>query len=171
MLTPQKLNAWATTHEPSDKLIFKDGYWNQIIFVRDELTQSLAKSFEEYTSIQDDIQVISTHTSKSVSLPVFQLKLTDGTIFTMRYNFHDWKISVSSPCDVNADFLGLFQQDMVISSVSCEGFPAECVHGSFAKNKRQFTIELPAGYYHIFTFFWIYGHTVLGNRNKGGSGR
>ncbi len=165
------LQEWAMAHEPMEDLIYKRGYWDQIMFVRDDITGVLAKTFEEYQVIESAMQAISAHTSKSVRLPVFKVELPDGTNFVMRYNFHDWKVSVNSPRDVEADFMGLFDSNERTSEVYCEGFPKECVYGPYSENKRQFTIELPPGYNHLFTFFWIFAHQVLGNRNKGGHGR
>jgi hypothetical protein len=167
-MTSTKLQEWANDNQPAEDLIYKDGYWDQIIFVRDKLAGLLATSYEEFQAIQAGMKVVSMHTSKSVRLPVFSVELEDGTTFTMRYNFHDWKVSVSSPSDVEADFMGLFNPDSRISSVYCEGFPEELVYGSYAENKRQFTIELSAGNYHLFTFFWIFAHRVLGNQIKEG---
>lgn len=165
------LQEWALAHEPSETLIYKRGYWEQIVFVRDWIPEVLAKTYEEYEAIMSNMKAISTHTSKSVLLPVFRVELADGTVFTMRYNFYDWKMSVDSPRDVDADFMGLFNPDATFSSCYCEGFPEECVYGSYAKNKRRFTIELAPGEHRIFAFFWIFSHQVLGNRNKGGGGR
>lgn len=166
-----QLQEWAVANEPSETLIYRKGYWEQIVFVRDDITEVLAKTYEEYEAIQSDLEVISTHTSKSVLLPIFQLKLPDGTAFTMRYNFHNWRVSVDSPRDVDADFMGLFDPNATFSSCYCEGFPEECVYGSYAENKRRFTIELAPGQHRLFTFFWIFSHKVLDNRNKCGGGR
>lgn len=164
------LQEWANAHQPAEDLIYKSGYWEQIIFVRDTVAGLLAKTYEEYEAIQAGMKVISNHTSNSVLLPVFRVELADGTAFTMRYNFHDWKVSVESPRDVAVDFMGLFDPKERIDEVYCEGFPTSVVYGPYAKNRRKFTIELPPGNYHIFTFFWIFAHQVLGNRNKGGRG-
>ena len=163
-----QLQEWANAHQPAENLIYKDGYWNQIVFVRDNIAGLLTKTYEEYQAIQDSMKVISEHTSKSVRLPVFRVELADGTMFTMRYNFHNWKVSVSSPRDVEADFMGLFNPSEQIHQVYCEGFPKGLVYGPYAENKRQFTIELPPGNYHLFMFFWIFAHQALGNRNKNG---
>jgi len=166
-----QLQEWAKTNEPAGTLIYREGYWDQIMFVRDKMAGVLAPKFEDYQNIQTGMRVISTHTSKSVRLPVFKVELADGTVFVMRYNFHDWKVLVDSPRDVDADFMGLFNPSQRISSVYCEGFPKEYVYGPYAESKRQFTIELPAGHYYLFTFFWIFARVVLGNRNGGGSGK
>lgn len=169
--TSMQLQEWANTHQPAENLIYKDGYWKQIIFVRDKIAGLLATTYEEYKAIQANMKVVSMHTSKSVRLPVFRVELADDTTFTMRYNFYDWKVSVNSPHDVEADFMGLFDPNRRINSVYCEGFPEELVYGPYTENKRQFTIELPADNYHLFIFFWIFAHQVLGNRDKEGRGR
>lgn len=163
-----QLQEWANAHQPDESLIYKDEYWEQIIFVRDKITGLLAKTLEEYETILANIKVISEHTSKSVRLPVFRVEIADGTAFTMRCNFYDWKVSVSSPRDIRADFMGLFDPTLRIHDAYCEGFPKELVYGPYAENERQFTIELPSGNYYLFTFFWIFARQVLDNRNKGG---
>lgn len=164
------LQEWANSHEPAETLIHKNGYWDQIVFVRDKIAELLAKNYEEYKEIQANMKAISEHTSKSVHLPVFRMELADGTAFTMRYNFHDWKVSVESPQDIEADFMGLFNPNERIHAVYCEGFPNSLVYGPYIENKRQFTIELPPGNNHIFKFFYIFAHQVLGNQNKEGRG-
>jgi len=150
----QNLQEWANENKPSDDLIYKDGYWEQIIFVRDTLPQLLFASYKE--AQKHEPVVISTHTSKSVKLPVFQFELPSGIIITMRYNFHDWKVSVNSPTEVEADFMGLFNASEAYSSVYFEGFPSDLVYGSFDENKAQFSIELYDNH-RLFTFFWILG--------------
>lgn len=168
-IKPMQLQVWANFYQPAEDLIYGKDYWDQIIFVRDQLASILAPTYEEYWMFRESgLTVISLHISWGVHLPVYNIKLTDGTEFTMRCNFSDWKVSVHSPRDVEADFMGLFDPALEISLGNCEGFPANMVYGPYAENKRKFTIELPSGNYHIFTFFWIFAHQVLGNRNKPG---
>lgn len=163
--TKMPLQEWANNHEPSENLIFKDGYWEQIRFVRDTIPYVLTKTYKKGRIIQENIRVISSHVSKSVELPVYQIRLNDGTSFTLRYNFHDWKVSVDSPTPVETDFMGLFNPDEQIGDVYCEGFPVETVFSSYNRNKNRFTVEIPDEY-HLFTFFWIYADKILGNQNK-----
>lgn len=156
-----QLQEWANTHQPDSDLLFKEGYWDQIIFVRDKLRGIFASTYEEYVALAANFTVISSHHSKSVLLPVFRVELADGTAFTMRDNFHDWKVSVDSPRDVEADFMDLFRPNDRVGRACCEGFPSELIYGPYVSNKKKFTIELPSGYNHIFTFFWIFKHAVL----------
>lgn len=170
METSTPLQDWAEAHKPSETMFYKAGYWDQIDFVRDDVPNALARSFEEYRAIKSGTVVIGEHTSKSVRLPVFRVTLADGTAFTMRCNFHDWKVSVESPRDVNADFMGLFDPNLRISDVYCEGFPEELVYGPYAESKRRFTVELSGRNYSVFTLLWIFAHQVLGKRRDSGHG-
>lgn len=168
---PMQLQEWANFHQPAEDFIYTSVngrcYWDQIIFVRDQLVGIFAVTHEEYMALREGcLTVISSHISRGVYLPVYNIKLIDGTEFTMRCNFRDWKVSVHSPRDVEADFMGLFDPALKIISSSCEGFPENLVYGPYAENKRKFTIQLPLGNYRIFTFFWIFAHQVLGNWNK-----
>ncbi len=160
---------WAGRHKPAESMSWKQGYWDQINFVLD-LVPLLAKNDEERAAISNGMCVISMHISKSLILPVFRVELPDGTAFTMRYNFFNWKISVDSPRDVDADFMGLFDPEERIPDFYCEGFPRELVYGPYSMDKRQFTIEL-ANRGQVYVFFWVFAHHVLGNRNKERSGR
>jgi hypothetical protein len=165
MELPVPLQVWANANQPADSLIYKDGYWNQILFVRDVLSSALARNGEEYMAIRESVKVISTHTSKSVLLPVFRIRVDNGAgvsaEFTMRHNFYNWIVSADCSWLVEADFIGLFNPKTRVHPVCCEGFPREAVFGSYEENRRQFTIELPADNYHIFTFFWIFARKEL----------
>jgi len=167
MKEEQVLLEWAKANSPREDLIYKDGYKRQITFVIETIPVIFyTKIKEDYTEMQNRIKVISTHTSKSVTLPVFKVSLKDGTSFIMRYNFHNWKISVSSFSPVKTDFLGLFDPKKRVSHTFCEEFPKDRVYPSYAENNKQFTIELPRGYYHIFTFFWVFADYLKKRRGK-----
>ena len=165
-----KLSEWCAENEPRSLLPYARGYDDQISFVQNDILALLAETHEVFKKISEEVLVISTHTSKSVELPVFYIKLLDGTSFTMRCNFFNWKISVSSPRDVVAHFMGLFDPNAEIEACYCEGFPEESVYGSYWGDQRQFTFELFDNFM-VYTFFWIYAHQVLKNRNNRDSGR
>ncbi len=162
------LQEWANANQPQNGPMFAQGYWDQITFVRDKIARALAKNPEEYKIIQAKMRVISTHTSQAVLLPVFSLELDNGITFTLQYNFYKWRVSVNSPRSVTAGFMGLFNPEERVDPVTCEGFPEELIYGSYNEDNTRFTFELPPENYHIFTFFWIFAHQVLGvkKRNK-----
>ena len=157
-----QLQEWAERNQPAQHLTYRDGYWQQIIFVRDRIAEILSKTYEEFETIQKNITVISTHHSKSVCLPVFRIELADGTQFTLRYNFHDWKISVNSPTYVEVDFMGLFDPTSKVSATCCEGFPEDALYGPYTMNGHKFTLELAPSNENVYTFFWIFAYRVLG---------
>ncbi len=150
-----KLQEWAGKNKPADDLIYKKGYWDQIVFIRDELRYLFYTKKGDSEFLQNNTTVVSTHMSKSVLLPVFKVVLTNGINLIMRYNFHNWKVSIISEFDVNCDFTKLFNYEDKVHGVYCEGFEDDWVYESYSQNKKNFTIELRSGYYYLFTFLWI----------------
>lgn len=150
---PVDVTAWMRVNEPRKELIFAKGLSEQVCLVRDMLCSLLHPSYEEWYS--NPPMVISTHCSKSVKLPVFQIKLEKyGIEIILRYNFYDWKVSVNSEKPLDFDFMGLFDENKEILSVYCEGFPLDKVYGSYKKNKSKFTIKI-SSHYNLYTFFYL----------------
>ncbi len=139
----EKLQKWATENEPGDNMIWKPSYWDQIIFVRDQLRHCLDKGFK--------VDVISTHTSKSIVLPVYEIKYK-GHRFIIRYNFFNWIISAIMKKPLTIDFGNLFDKDS--KSGWAEGFQDSWLFESYSKNKKKFTIEMQDRY-EVYTFFWL----------------
>jgi hypothetical protein len=128
------LHAWALNNEPSDEMNFKKAFWDQIFAVRNTLAEMFKDRLKE-------IRVVSTHTSKSIKLPVYLVTLVDGSFFIMRDNFHDWKVTVCSrtPVILNTAVLRCNEQ---INPIYCEGFEEQWVLGPYAKSNTMFTIEV-----------------------------
>lgn len=129
------------------------------------IPEILANNYDKFDRISSQIEVISTHMSKSVELPVYRLKLKDGTIFILRDNFYNWKISVISPKSVTANFVELFDPREVIHAVYCEGFPKDLVFGSYSQNSQKFTVELKNND-EVYMFFWIFAYGFLGKKKE-----
>ena len=142
---PVDVTAWIRVNEPDENLIYAKGLGDQVCFVRDILCQLLRSTYEEWRD--NPPLVISTHYSKSVKLPVFQINLEKyGIEMVLRYNFYDWKISVKSDKPLDFDYMGLFNPTEEITSVYCEGFPKDKVYGSYEQSHSQFTIEIGSDY-------------------------
>lgn len=148
-----KLQEWINQNEPENKMIYKDVFVDQIFFIRDEIPFIFASSYLKHSEIKNNIQVISTHTSKSIKLPVYQITLPD-ICFILRNNFHDWKVSVSSDFDIKANFNNLIYPDQIINHIYCEGFKREWVYGPYNNNQSKFTVELQSNHYHLYVFLW-----------------
>jgi len=154
----QTLQDWLTVNKPSDEMRFKDGYWRQAMFIRDRIAGLLmaAERCDEDTGLQrfkELVKVASTHTSKSISLPVYRIDW-HGIQFTMRDNFHDWKISVKSEYPLEIDFEEIFTDD-IISSCYFEGFSESWVYGPYSENNQEFSVELGSDYSVWFFFYKI----------------
>ena len=153
---PVDVTAWVRVNEPKSSLIYAKGLDEQVCFVRDKINVLLRSSYIEWKNNKP--LVISTHRSKSVLLPVFQINLEKyGIEIVLRYDFYDWKVSVKSENPLNFDFMGLFNPKEEIPYVYCEGFPMNKVYGCFEKNPTQFTFELNSNY-DLYTFFFLLKH-------------
>lgn len=146
------LHAWFMNNKPVDNMVYKESANRQIMFVRDEVpnlfTEFMLKKFE----------VISTHTSKSIKLPVYHIVLENGLEVIMRGNFHDWKITVSSPFEVilPKELLSNYSNTTEkINACYCEGFHEDWILDSYLNNKKEFTIEIRASLYDLYTFFFL----------------
>jgi len=151
------LLTWCRVNEPGDTMIYKSGYWDQICFVKDVLLNVCWKTYDDYK--KNPPLVVGTHTSKSIDLPIYKIKLSPDVTIYMRYNFHDWKITVDStkPIDIyvySRD--GLFNPGETISSCYCEGFDRAGVpvYGSYHDSRNQFTIEI-GNNYKLYTFLHL----------------
>ena len=150
---PVDVTAWIRVNEPDKNLIYAKGLGDQVCFVRDTLCQLLRPTYEEWRD--NPPLVISTHYSKSVKLPVFQINLEEyGIEMVLRYNFYDWKISVKSDKSLDFDYMGLFNPTEEISYLYCEGFPRDKVYGSYEQSHSQFTIEI-GSHYNLYTFIFL----------------
>jgi hypothetical protein len=157
----EPLQKWALAHEPEKTSPDFERYWNQIMFVRDVVPGILAQNAGERLMIEHGIRVIATHTSGLVLLPIFRIELENGGTFTMRCDFHSWIVSFDAPYYVEADFTNLFDTRARVIATSCDGFPKDCIYGSFAENPGQFTITLLGDTHYLFTFFWIFTQKML----------
>lgn len=157
------LNEWCRDHIPDDKMLWKEGYFDQVNFISRQIPNILAKSYEEFKKMtEEEIFVISTHMSKSIILPVYNF-VWNGWEFMLRENFYDWKISVIAPekyKDIEIDFMNIFNQEQDYSIHYFEGFNSEWVYESYKKNKQKFSFEITNNY-KLFTFFWILKNYVM----------
>jgi hypothetical protein len=163
----QDLQAWFVANKPAENLIYGKGLATQVMFVRDELQQLVGQDLK-FTAFQKMYiaRVISTHTSKSVKLPVYLLQRPDlGLHLILRDNYHDWKLSVISDNPISEDFSGLFHTTPPIEPeytgnelAPCyfDGFPEGTTFGYYESgDKRQWSAMLGSDYAVYMTVFLI----------------
>jgi len=150
---PVDVTAWMRVNEPKKDLIYGERIWTQVSFVRDVLCNLWMPDYEYWDD--NPVLVISTHMSKSVRLPVYQINLEKyGLEIVLRNNFHDWKVSIKSKRPLEFDYMELFDPTEVFYSQFCEGFPKSKVYGSYEQNQSQFTIEI-VSQYNLYTFMFL----------------
>jgi hypothetical protein len=160
-----KLQAWVSKHVVANEMLWKGAWGAQIQFVRDQLLYLVAVGlhYEDIAAISD---VISTHSSKSIQLPVYELRRDDiGLRFILRGNFHDWKLSVISERPIVADFSGLFYTTPPVAPdytgnelADCyfEGFPKDLIFGYYEpSNKKRWSACIGDEYGVYTTIFLI----------------
>lgn len=150
---PVGVTAWIRVNEPNKKLIYGNQIGRQIVFVRDILGDILTDTSNEYEAFEP--QVIATHTSKSVKLPIYQINLEKyGLEIVMKNNFFSWAISIKSENPLDFDMMELFDEKEVAPLYLCDGLPSEKIYGSYAQNHAEFTIEMKSEY-KVYTLFYL----------------
>lgn len=138
-----QLQEWISAHIPDDKMLWKGAFTRQVCFMRDDLSFALGMSYHDTET--DKLSVISTHTSKSIKLPVVRYALNDAWII-IRDNFYNHKISVESDKAIRLDPRGLFDPAEQHPRCYCEGFPDELVFGAYADDQKRFTVSVNSDY-------------------------
>lgn len=127
--------------EIGDEMLWKKAAIDQEIFMRDVVGMNL---------LRVPMFVVSWHTSKSISLPVYGFIMRNGIKVITRYNFYDWKLSIETPEKLPDDYLpedlicGGYGRGHKISDCYLEGFRSEWSYGPYLhKNTpKKFTIEV-----------------------------
>lgn len=146
-----RLRDWASQNVPEENKLWRDAALDQVRFF-DRLTSLIASGlpYEQHDNIAE---VIGTHRSKSITLPVVQWTRPDlGLTLTARDNFYNFKLSVSCdrPIDV-PQFAALFHTTPPpdpaytgdpLHPVYFEGFPSVLVYGYQASNNRVWSAEI-----------------------------
>ena len=157
------LQDWFMSNRASEEMIYKKASENQIMFVRDNLSCLV-------TGKSNNVFVISTHTSKSIKLPVYSLE-REGLQIILRNNFYNWKMSVISKQFIELDFSGLFHTSPPIdpdytgdSLASCyfEGFPEKLIFGYYdLSNHKKWSAEISSNY-ELWTVLFVVLHKTGG---------
>ena len=159
---PRLLNEWLSENMPKETMRFRNGFWDQVNFVRQEILGFLSYEPERRDSYfeeefdplrKEGIRVIATHGSKSIDLPVYDFTWR-GIRFTMEYNFHIWFISVRSSVAMSIDFDNLVGDGDYRNSGCVNGIASKDLFPPYKQDHRNFTVCLGNNYL-VFVFFWL----------------
>lgn len=135
---------WVENNPIDDAFYWKAAAMEQIEFVQHRL-QNLLK---------EPVEVISTHRSKSISLPVYKLTTTPNLAIVLRNNFYDWKCSVISDRPLDVQLNGLFTPGASLHPVYFEGFPENLVFPEFSKENNKSWSMSSGTNYQVFAAVW-----------------
>ena len=159
----QKLQHWALTHQPSDDMVYKEGWWNHIIFLRDTIigdlfywptVRDLDLDFDpQQAKISENYDIVGTHYSKSIELPVILMRYK-GAEIVFRYNFYDYEITVISDKKINMPD-NLFDKDN--STFYYQGFPNKYkINTTYSQSKTSFSVRISyPTIYNFYTFMFL----------------
>lgn len=122
--------------EIDDKMIFKNAAIHQFCFIRDTVCAYFLKV---------PVFVISTHCSKSLTLPVYRFRMNNGIVVICRENFHGWVVSINSPFNISIpEDLTSTTEDL--KPIYCEGFHFDQCYPFATKNFRLSTFDVSDNY-------------------------
>lgn len=149
------VTTWVRLHDVKDEMVYKNAYSKQICFIRDTIGNMVGDRRLDYGR---RVNVVGTHMSKSILLPVYQIKTLCGSKITINYNFYNYVISIEAYSDVDLTFSTRFILPInVMDNVNpsyCYGFKPEDIHGAYANNNKKFTFTLD-NEYDVYTFFYL----------------
>lgn len=159
----EKLQHWLMTHQPSDNMLYKEAWWEYLVFIRDKIIADmfywpmvcdLNVDFEEQKRLMsENYDIVGTHRSKSIEHPVILMRYK-GVEIVFRYNFYDYEVTVISDKDIELPD-GLFDKDE--KYFYYQGFPEKYqIKTPYSKSKKQFSVNIstPCSY-NFYTFMFL----------------
>lgn len=153
------LQTWFNENMPDPtKLAWANSARAQVRFVRDDLHGLFITSHNDRA--EQPIRVVGTHSSKSVKLPVYSIKVPDYIEVRLRGNFYNWITTVRAPEGhhtgyITSHILSRYEREHAVARPYAEGFDPDWVLPSYAHgSERGFTIDTPYNHYHLFT--WLF---------------
>lgn len=151
-----KLQNWALANVPSDNMIYKNTWWEHIVFIRDKILpmmfyddacKNLGKKSNDWEKIEkymsEHYSIVGTHTSKSVKLPVLLLNYKGATI-VFRYNFYDYEVTVIYDKDISLPkaLFNSYRQEFFY-----QGFPEKYkIHKNYKDSHKEFSVCIGNSY-------------------------
>ena len=158
-----KFQHWLMTNQPSDNMLYKQSWWDYLIFIRDKIISDmfywpmvcdLKVEFEEKQRLMSqNYDIIGTHWSKSIEHPVILMRYK-GAEIVFRYNFYDYEITIISNKDIKfpKDLFDENEKDFYY-----QGFPEKYkINTNYSKSKKCFSVNIgnPCNY-KFYTFMFL----------------
>lgn len=152
-----KIREWANANEPSDDMIYKKSFFNWISFIECSIIPMIIEEYIGTLDYDDAVSVmnnhhdiIGTHTSKSIKLPVIEVKYRGATI-VFRYNFYDTEVTVISYKDIDLSEFDDMYESKQGTTFYHQGIPDKYkIDTTYDIDKHKFTLRV-CGYYNFYT--------------------
>lgn len=142
MSKTEKIQNWFNLNEPEDTYVYKESWWRNNMFVRDEIVNRL---FNE-----EQAEVVGTHYSKSIECPVIKTYYKNVEIL-WQYNFYHWQIMIKSDKDLDLKDLDYIGADA--DYFFYQGIPTEYQFKPYSENnKKEFAISIYSNLFDVFAF-------------------
>lgn len=129
-----KLQQWLIAHNPGDEWAYKNAWWHQYVFIRDNIVPMFDTEYPKYKYLHGEkyfeakkksfdsfCQIVGTHMSKSLVHPVIKITYKKVTI-VFRYNFYDYEVAVIGDVPIELPRNLIYSDG---SSFFYQGFPEE----------------------------------------------
>jgi hypothetical protein len=141
------LDVWRDINKPKVSMVYYEAFYEHLSFI-EELKYLLSERRRPVIA-----NVVSTHRSKSITLPVIMFEVGKVKIY-MRYNFHNWSVSVDSHYILDIREISSYAASIKTEAVYCEGFKDEWIFEKYDSNHKQFTLSLTSNY-QMYTFMYL----------------
>lgn len=155
-----KLHEWLMSHQPEDKMLWKDAFWATYAFWQNDILPMFTDEYYKknwdldklIVEINENSDIVGEHWSKSIIHPVMKIKYKDVTI-VFRYNFYNYEIAVISDKPIKIPMAQLF--DSKEASFCYEGFPEDYkVEDRYEDNKCCFIASV-YNHYRFYAFMYL----------------
>lgn len=135
-----KFQLWLEEHKPEDKMIWKKPWWENNVFIREDLFKLFGYDYE----------IVGSHYSKSIECPVVLVKYK-GVEIILQYNFYDWQVMVNSKEAIELNNLDLCHATG--DYFYYQGIPEEYEFKQYSDtNNKQFAIDITDDLKYVFAF-------------------
>lgn len=144
-----KLQLWLEEHEPADRMLWKEHWWERNRLIRDRL---LGRLFGY------DYEIIGCHDSKSVLCPVILVKYNNVEII-LQYNFYYWQVMIKSEKPIILEDLDLYRANG--DYFFYQGIPDEYQFKKYSDtNNKEFAICISDNILDVYAFMIMLKHCI-----------
>lgn len=133
---------WMRNTKIKESMIYREAALNQLVFMKEEIAPLFFNWKNNSGNFDDFIKVCSSHTSKSIELPVYYIETPDIKIIA-RGNFHDWILTIITSVDLNIpdyfnipDLLSIDYDDGYLGFEGMDNWRRK----KYSENNREFSM-------------------------------